>query len=83
MSPEETLWKQAIVRAFVAKTRRRLGITRLPGRLPELSCELHGEFHNLLWRVLLSTPEEEWGLRDPDILEGLYREVLWEERGAA
>ena len=69
--------KMSVIRTFVLEQRKRLGIAELKGPLPELSCTMHGEFHNLLWRGLMHTPESRWHeLRDREILDGAYREVL-------
>ncbi len=67
------------IRAFVLAARREQGVVNLPGPQLELSCFLHGEFRNLLWRVLFFTPESEWPiyLNDPEIIDGVYREVTW------
>lgn len=66
----------AVIRRFVLRKRQGLGITRLPGPQPELSCLSFGEFRNLLWRGLLFSPEPWRELDDPQILEGVYKEVL-------
>ena len=82
METAEREKKLKAIKNFVLKERKRCGITRLGGPLPELSCEAFGEFHNLLFRGLLHTPEEEWAgneriyLRDDNILNGAYLEVL-------
>jgi len=65
------------IRKFVLKERMRHGITELKGPMPELSCIAVGEFHNLLWRSLMYTPESYWHeLSDPEILDGVYKEAL-------
>lgn len=72
--------KVAVIRAFVLTARRERGVVQLPGPQPELSCFIHGEFHNMLWRELLFTPENKWRLDDPETADGVYQEVLKERR---
>lgn len=76
--------KLAAIRDFVVKRRKKLKIKNLNGPLPELSCFAHGEFNNLLWRTLMYVPEEQWtALKDREVLDGVYREVIWKPKGAA
>lgn len=70
---------------FVASVRKKLNISDedLSGPLPELSCIAFGEFHNLLWRGLLCSREgtPKWdALQYPEILDGMYEEILKMER---
>ncbi|MEK9180377.1 MAG: hypothetical protein AAB897_03120 [Patescibacteria group bacterium] len=68
--------KRSAIRAFVQEQRKGFEI-KLTGPLPELSCFEHGEFRNLLWRQMMTTPESRWyELKDAKILNGVYREVL-------
>ncbi|MBI4085193.1 MAG: hypothetical protein HY432_01650 [Candidatus Liptonbacteria bacterium] len=71
---------RAAIETFVKRKRKSLGITGFPGELSgEMSCFAFGEFHNLLYRNLLYTSPTEWfALADPEILLGVYREVVWE-----
>ncbi len=76
--------KIATVKEFVEWYRRRFSVITTPGRKAELSCEMHGEFYNLLFRQLMTTPygESAWlelfsssGSINQPILEGLLREI--------
>lgn len=69
---------------YVQWCRGRYQIVPIRGRKPELSCEMFGDFRQLLDRQLLTTPEFEDGwleLRlddehtDPRITEGVLIEI--------
>ena len=77
MVTKERKKKIRIIRSFVEKKRREMGVSRLPGPRQEPSCEAFGEFKNLLWFGLIYTPEDQWyELKDDKILAGVYKEVL-------
>lgn len=74
---------RAVVRKFVWYMRRRDRVAVTPGYKPEGSCFAHGEFNNLLWCQLVSTPEGQAGwqeLQDENILRGVYRVAVWNIR---
>lgn len=63
---------------FVRWYREKHGVTPTPGSKPEGSCFANGEFVNLLYGQLVTTPEFTWGwgeLRNPEVLAGVVQEI--------
>lgn len=73
------------IRGYIIRERKRRGIKKLgTERLPELSCEMFGEFYNLIERQLMATHEGygAWSeLRDPAVLDGAYKYAKERQRG--
>lgn len=68
---------------YVLWYRKRCRISASSGHKPELSCFEYGEFHNLLFRQLCTTPEftGDWeSLKDREIRQGVLAEISKDAR---
>ncbi len=73
--------KLQAVKLYVRRQRKARGIKGFPGPQPQPSCwgSAIGEFGNLVEFSLAYRPEESWNeLKDPEILDGVYRYVAYE-----